>query len=76
MNRESYYAAVPVFLPHVKRVEPRYILADGQRIANPRMGLCGVCGLEAINCRAPEPAVRPLDGIGMGVIARSLGIGR
>ena len=78
---EAYYAAVPVFIPHVKRIEPRYTMAeDGKgglvRIGNPRMGECGVCRLPSINCRAPEPkSPQPMDGLGMGVIARSLGIG-
>jgi hypothetical protein len=74
---EAYYAAVPVFIPHVKRVEPAFIVTHeaGRTISarNPRVGLCGVCGLEAVNCRAPGPP-QSMDGLGMGVIARSLGL--
>lgn len=62
---ERYYAAVPVFIPHTKRVEPRYIFANGQRVSNPRMGLCGVCGLPAIDCRAPETSPQSPARLGM-----------
>jgi hypothetical protein len=74
-RREAYYTLVPHFIPHVKRVEPRYTMAeDGKgrlvRVSNPRMGECGVCRLPSIDCRAPEPP-QSVDGLGLGVIAHN-----